>query len=193
MIFGLGAIFSAILGFPLVCYLIDPRHRQRPKSDFKPVDGIRLGELKAIPEEGVIRDTRMDGWTLHPDDVVGRVWVVKLGAPPADRLEMLTNEQVNDFNKDEVRKKAYLRVFTTVCPHLGCSVNRNAAGDGFVCPCHSASFALDGDRKNLASNPAGRGMDELEWEIDPGDPQRQRILVKYLAFHALKETKEPRV
>src|SRR5439155_17617809 len=84
-IFGLGAIFSAILGVPIVAYLLDPRHRKGTESSFKLVEGIKLDELvKDSPKQGVIRDTRVDGWTLYPNDVIGRVWVVQVGDRPAN-------------------------------------------------------------------------------------------------------------
>jgi menaquinol-cytochrome c reductase iron-sulfur subunit len=175
-LFGLGGIFSAILGVPIVCYAIDPRHRKGKQSDFKLVEGIRLDELEENkPIQGVIRDTRRDGWILYPNDVVGRVWVILRGPRPAN-LE-------SQEDKDK-----YLLVFTTICPHLGCSVNLNSSGDGFLCPCHKAAFAVDGAKNDADSNPAGRGMDTLEWQIDPANPER--IKVRYQNFaSSIKEKK----
>jgi len=163
-IFGIGAIFSAIIGIPIVCYALDPRHRKGAKSNFRLVEGIKLSDLAAnTPKQGVLRDVRVDGWTLFPNDVIGRVWVVQKGAPPAN-IASMTPEQ----------KAAYLTVFTTICPHLGCSVNLDSAGTGFACPCHSATFHLSG-AKATESNPALRGMDTLEWEVDETDPDRIRV------------------
>ena len=177
-IFGIGAIFSAILGFPIVCYFIDPRHRKGPKSAMKPVDGVKIDELAVnVPVQGTVRDTRNDGWTLYPNDVIGRVWVVQVGAAPADLLTMT-----------EAQKKAFLLVFTTICPHLGCSVNLNPGRNGFLCPCHTASFDFKGD-KTGAGNPALRGMDELDWEIDEAEPTRIRVM--YQNFKTLEATKIP--
>jgi Rieske Fe-S protein len=152
---GLGAIFAAIIGVPAAFYLADPRNRRAPPSDLRAVDGVRLSEVGQTPLQGVLRDVRVDAWTLHPNDVIGRVWVVR---DPHDR------ERV--------------RVFTTICPHLGCSVNLDAAC--FRCPCHNASFELNGER--ILPNPALRGMDELEWQPDPADSDR--ILVRYQNFEA---------
>jgi menaquinol-cytochrome c reductase iron-sulfur subunit len=181
---GLGAIFTAIIGVPIVCYAIDPRHRLGPKSNFKLVEDIKLEELSAEPRQGVIRDVRVDGWTLYPNDVIGRVWVVKVGDKPD-----LTGDNLQKFNESAMtEKEKYLRVFTTICPHLGCSVNLDAAG--FACPCHGAQFKLDGERAN-AANPALRGMDTLEWEIDDADPDRNRIKVKYQSFATSIEAKKP--
>jgi Rieske Fe-S protein len=69
------------------------------------------------------------------------------------------------------------RVFTTICPHLGCSVNLGE--NGFACPCHNAKFGLDGV---LTDGPAPRGMDTLEWQRNPRDPGQ--LMVKYQNFKA---------
>lgn len=185
-IFGLGGIFSAILGIPIVCYFIDPRHRKGPASAMKLVDGVRLDELQVNqPVQGVVRDRRTDGWTLYPNDVIGRVWVVRKADRPAN---LTTKEAVEAFNADKARKDAYLAVFTTTCPHLGCSIN--AGGPGFSCPCHSATFNLNGTRA-AAGNPAQRGMDTLEWEIDVDDPDFNRIKVTYKRYRTNDPKKIP--
>lgn len=184
-VFGVSAIFSAILGFPVLCYVIDPRNRKGPKSAMKLVDGIKVDELAVNkPAQGVVRDTRTDAWTLYPNDVIGRVWVVRTGALPP----LATLAQIQAFNNLALSAKAaVMQVFTTICPHLGCSVNENPAG-GFLCPCHAASFDLNGAQTG-AGNPALRGMDPLEWGIDEDDPNR--IKVTYVNYKTLEATRIP--
>jgi Rieske Fe-S protein len=157
---GLGAVFAAVLGIPAVLYLLDPRNRKAEPSDFRLVDGVRLDDERfqrsdPLPVQGVIRAVRFDAWTLHPNDVLGRIWVVKDPQAP------------NGF-----------RVFTTICPHLGCSVNQSEGC--FACPCHNARFDFSGNRINPHANPALRGMDELDWQRD--DTDRELILVRYENF-----------
>src|SRR5260370_38100769 len=98
------------------------------------------------------RDSSRDAWTLHPRDLIGRVWLIR---GPSDRVD----------------------AFTTICPHLGCSVN--CTGAEFLCPCHGGRFELNGQRKAEAghSNPAPRGMDSLEARLQEGIVQ-----VKYENF-----------
>ncbi|MBM4072591.1 MAG: Rieske 2Fe-2S domain-containing protein [Planctomycetes bacterium] len=166
-IHSLGALFGAVLGIPAACYLIDARNRPAVQRDFRPVQGVRLDDLqKDVPTQGVIRDVRTDAWTLHPDDVVGRVWVVKTG------------------NDD-----ASIRVLATICPHLGCFVNNNppGSGPGFTCPCHSAKFNIDGSKN---TGPQQRGMDTLEWKRDQQD--RNLLLVKFENFVQGQSEKVPR-
>ncbi|MFO0965864.1 MAG: ubiquinol-cytochrome c reductase iron-sulfur subunit [Gemmataceae bacterium] len=176
-IFGLGAVFTAILGFPAIAYLIDPRHRGGAKGDFRLVDGIKIADLQqGQPKQGFIRDVRRDAWTLHPTDVIGRVWVVKL----------------KDVTRPDPAKKddPDMVVMTTVCPHLGCSVNMKVEGGaptGFSCPCHNGQFDLNGARSAVEPNPPPRGMDTLDWQIDPANADK--LLVRYVNFRQLEKEK----
>ncbi len=159
---GLGALFAALLGVPAVLYLIDPRNRQAAAGDFKTV--ARFSELPVnVPTQVVIRDVRKDAWTLHPSDVVGRAWLIRRDG---DQVE----------------------AFTTICPHLGCSVNYEKEAKLFICPCHGGTFLLTGHRKEdtPTSNPAPRGMDRLECRRDPANPDF--IQVKYQNFYQGRDT-----
>jgi Rieske Fe-S protein len=142
---GLGALFGLLIGIPAVAYLIDARNRPAPKRGMRRV--ARLSELEiGIPKQVVIHDIRRDAWTLHPNDVVGRVWLVRQ-------------------NKDKVD------AFTTTCPHLGCSVDYHADQKLFICPCHTGTFDDNGNLVKRAGhdNPAPRGMDSLELSLVKDD------------------------
>jgi Rieske Fe-S protein len=146
--------------------LIDPRNRSAPDSEFKTV--ARLSELRiGEPQQVVIRDLRRDAWTVHPDDVVGRVWLVRRDTDQVD-------------------------AFTTICPHLGCSVNFAEKQRLFICPCHGGTFKEDGQRLERPglSNPAPRGMDRLACRRDPARPEW--IQVKYQNFIQGKDSPIPK-
>lgn len=155
---GLSAAFAATIGAPAAVFLIDPRNRPAPPGEFKTV--ARLSELKeGVPFEAVVRQIRRDAWTLHPNDIIGRVWLI--------------------------RKGDTVKVFNTTCPHLGCSVNFE--GDKFVCPCHNGTFTVNGARADPGAgrtNPALRDMDSLEVrvEADPDDPKDKLVMVKFQNF-----------
>jgi menaquinol-cytochrome c reductase iron-sulfur subunit len=144
MTHGMGAIFAAVLGVPAALYLLDPRHQQATAGTF-----TRLTEADKLkvnqPQEFVIRQTYQDAWTLHPNEIVGRVLVIK---------------------KDATTCEAY----NTVCPHLGCSIKINTdRGRGevaFICPCHGGRFEIDG--KRVLPNPAKRDMYNLECRVTDG-------------------------
>jgi Rieske Fe-S protein len=172
-IHGLSALFAAILGIPAVAFLIDGRNRAVAQGDLRTVAGVRRGDLvKNVPVQGVIRAVRRDAWTLHPNDVIGRVWVVKLG----------DGAGLADY-----------QIFTTVCPHLGCSINSNPdPSTGFTCPCHDGQFHCNGTKVAKAGyeNPAPRGMDSLAFEFDSRDPDV--FLVRYQNFYQARADKTPR-
>ena len=153
---GLGALFATIVGLPALAFLIDARRRPVRAGQFKTV--ARLDELvEGVPQQVVIHEVRRDVWTLHPNDGIGRVWLIRRGKENVD-------------------------AFTTICPHLGCSVNFVEKDKLFICPCHGGTFELAGQRLEKAGfvNPAPRGMDRLECRRDPTDPQL--IQVKYQNF-----------
>jgi Rieske Fe-S protein len=169
---GLGALFGAMLGVPAVLYLIDPRNRPTRASDFKPVG--KLSDLeKNVPKQVVIRDVRQDAWTVHPNDVIGRVWLVLY---------------------DDGKSPSELHAYTTICPHLGCSVDYNAEQKLFVCPCHNGTFNLLGEKQEKAlgggTNPAPRDMDSLE--VDKEKLKEGFIEVKYEKFYQGHEEKIPK-
>jgi Rieske Fe-S protein len=167
-IHGMGAVFAAVLGLPALAYLVDARNRPAPNREFRTAQGIKLNELEVgVPRQGVIRDIRRDAWTLHPNDIIGRVWAVKLP----------TNE---------------IKVFTTICPHLGCSINLDPPPNtSFTCPCHGGKFHLDGSLDtSVPNNPAPRGMDTLEWRADPDD--HDLLQVKYMDFRQGEHDKIPK-
>jgi Rieske Fe-S protein len=65
-----------------------------------------------------------------------------------------------------------LAVFSSVCPHLGCTVNENS--NGFACVCHNSAWNRAGE---TTGGPAPRGMDRLEHKVEDGV-----LKVKYQSF-----------
>lgn len=164
----MGAACAAIVGVPAIRYLIDPlRRRPSAQHDFKRV--ARLDGLPAnIPREFAVRDIRQDAWTLYPEETIGRVWIVKRsdGVPPTE---------------------AKVDAYASVCPHLGCAIQLDAAGKKFVCPCHKAGFRLSGERmseKELGrKNPAPRDMDSLDCRVvQDADTQQWWVEVRFQKF-----------
>src|SRR5205823_10143863 len=58
-----------------------------------------------------------------------------------------------------------LCAFSSVCPHLGCSIAWHDEKSNFLCPCHNGQFTPDG---KLLGGPPPRGMDQLEIKIEDG-------------------------
>ena len=86
-----------------------------------------------------------------------------------------------------------VQAFNVVCPHAGCSVeykeevdpSTNQKTAKFFCPCHVASFDLDGKRTDRVS-PSPRDMDELNVEIQGDD-----VLVEFQNFQVGIPSKVP--
>jgi Rieske Fe-S protein len=178
---GMGALWGAILGLPAIAYLIDARNRVAPAGEFKPT-GLRLSELAVgVPRQVQIKALRRDAWTLHPNDVLGGVWLVK-------------------------KPDGAVEAFTQTCPHLGCPISHfDLQTKRFRCPCHNGTFHLSGaivTNEELGfTNPAPRGMDTLEVQYrddqgrvidDPAKPGQPEALVfvKYQNFIQGKHEKE---
>jgi menaquinol-cytochrome c reductase iron-sulfur subunit len=104
--------------------------------------------------------------------------------------KLITVEQVDGWRKIVSEKAIYilppkdekLRVLSPICPHLGCSIPWVEAKGQFICPCHTAVFAIDGTR---ISGPSPRSMDDLEFKIEDGT-----LKVRYQYFRQLVATKE---
>jgi menaquinol-cytochrome c reductase iron-sulfur subunit len=156
----MGGLFATVLGVPAAGYLLDPRNRAAAPGQFRRVG--RLSELKEnVPQSVVLRDIRLDAWTLHPNDVLGRVWLIWRGGDEVD-------------------------AYTSLCPHLGGSINFD--GKKFVCPLHGATYDFEchrvSDEVLGRANPAPRDMDSLEIQLvqDPAKDGDFFIEVKYENF-----------
>jgi nitrite reductase/ring-hydroxylating ferredoxin subunit len=64
-----------------------------------------------------------------------------------------------------VREGETLRALSTVCPHLGCRVRWEPAGQRFFCPCHNGVFDREG---KVVSGPPPRSLDRYEVEVTDG-------------------------
>jgi Rieske Fe-S protein len=121
------------------------------------------------PVQVSVLGSRHDAWTLHPEEVIGRVWLVR----GVDRLG--------------AEQQSKVTALTAICPHLGCTIQLDARGQHFVCPCHRAAFGLDGQKiaeQQLGqTNHAPRGMDSLDCRLvrDDGDDDLW-VEIKYEQF-----------
>lgn len=132
-----GAI-AALVGIPVVGALLAPLVKPWALKQDAFVKAIPLYELSKNPKRVELEGTARDAWSKQAHVAQGAAWVMKLAS-------------------------GEIVAFSTVCPHLGCSINKSA--DGFVCPCHTSAFALDG---HVVGGPAPRGMDRLETRQESG-------------------------
>lgn len=134
-----GCAIAASIGAPAARFLAAPLDARKGEGDWVrtvPIDRLKEGEPQRV---AIVADHR-DAWTIERAVELGSVWLVRKGGAVA--------------------------AFSAVCPHLGCSVNKAPGSEGgFVCPCHTSSFEVDGQRR---SGPAPRGLDALETRVEGG-------------------------
>lgn len=165
-----GAVGAIVAAVPVLAGLrvfVDPLTRtpkKKGKDDAATEDGkIRVTTLDAIPEIGKVYrfpiiTAREDKWNLYDPGPVGAVFL---------RRTSETEKPV---------------AFTSVCPHLGCSVD--IKGDTYKCPCHNSTWTIDGARINPESCPSPRDLDTLEVEV-----KNNEVFVAYKRFRGGIEDK----
>lgn len=156
VLLGLGsALVSALLSVPLIRFSLFPLLRRTTELKRSPVG--ELSEFSSLTEPAMrtIQIGQVDGW------------------------RKTISEEIVYVTKDS---QGQLRVLTSICPHLGCTVPWNKQKKQFVCPCHSTTFAADGTR---ISGPSLRGMDTLETSVE-----QSQLQVRFQYFRQLVSDKE---
>ncbi len=122
---------------------------------------LRPGE----PVQFSIYGERRDAWHVEPQQVIGRVWLVRQSEAAAPAASGVT-------------------AFTSLCPHMGCQVQKSGGDAGFICPCHRAAFKLDGNplQQGAERNHAPRGLDQLPCELVKDDSGDLWVEVEYQRF-----------
>jgi menaquinol-cytochrome c reductase iron-sulfur subunit len=137
----LGGLIAAGLAVPGATYLLSPIWKREEE------DWIELGEISEIPLGQPVKidfvRRKKDGWVT----VEGRAsaWVI-------------TGDGRN------------FTVFDPRCTHLGCPYRWDAAKKEFLCPCHNAAFAVDGQ---VLSGPPPRPLDQYPAKVVGG-----RLLIR---------------
>ena len=67
-----------------------------------------------------------------------------------------------------------IKVFSPLCPHLGCGYRWDNDKGKFACPCHGSVYSITGQ---VLAGPAPRPLDDLPEKIENG-----RLLVIYKEF-----------
>jgi menaquinol-cytochrome c reductase iron-sulfur subunit len=140
---------------PLIRFAIFPLLRRTTELKSSPIGELKEFSSLTVPMLRTIQIEQVDGW------------------------RKAVSEKAVYVTKDS---QGRLRVLTSICPHLGCTVPWNKEKNQFVCPCHGATFSLDGTR---VSGPSLRGMDTLETSVQDG-----QLLVRFQYFRQLVSDKE---
>lgn len=130
--------------------------------------GVTLGRFSVVP---ALAAANVSDWV----DVV-RLDAIPEGKPKKQTVLVAQNVGWGRFTCEQavwlIKKGDQVTVFSSVCPHLGCSVNESA--NGFGCVCHNSAWTRDGE---TAGGPTPRGLDRLEHKVEDGV-----LKVRYQSF-----------
>jgi len=136
---GFNAIVSALLGVPIVRYILSPITRER-RSGYE--SWLSLGALDQFPEGqtrfATYRNPVVNTWDGETATIA--CWVRRLAGEK-------------------------FQVFAINCAHLGCPVRWFPQSGLFMCPCHGGAYYRDGAR---ASGPPERGLFEYPYKVENG-------------------------
>ncbi|MGB6689843.1 MAG: ubiquinol-cytochrome c reductase iron-sulfur subunit [Terracidiphilus sp.] len=151
-----GGLASAAMAVPLVRFAAFPLRAQAEGASWSDVG--KADEFRALsePVERTIEVDRVDGWRRYAME--NGVYVV-----PADAGNM--------------------KVLSSTCPHLGCTLRWIGEKKKFICPCHGGTFTSTGVH---VAGPPLRAMDELESKVENGV-----LKVRFQHFRQLIAQKEP--
>jgi menaquinol-cytochrome c reductase iron-sulfur subunit len=153
---GVGSVFvGGLLSVPLIRFALFPLIRRTTELKSSPVGAMSEFSALTDPAMRTIQIEQVDGWRKTV----------------SEKAVYVTTD-----------KNGRLRVLTSVCPHLGCTVPWNKEKNQFICPCHGATFTKDGAR---VSGPSLRGMDTLESSVQDG-----KLFVRFQYFRQLVSDKE---
>jgi menaquinol-cytochrome c reductase iron-sulfur subunit len=153
---GVGSVFvGGLLSVPLIRFALFPLIRRTTEVKSSPVGTMSEFSTLTEPAMRTIQIEQVDGWRKTV----------------SEKAVYVTTD-----------KDGQLRVLTSVCPHLGCTVPWNKEKNQFICPCHGATFTKDGAR---VSGPSLRGMDTLESSVQDG-----KLFVRFQYFRQLVSDKE---
>lgn len=141
---GVGAAgVGALLAVPVLRYVLFPLQTKSKQGAWSPVGPASDFATLTAPVRKTITFTQRDGWR-----------------------ELVSTQSVF-VTKNPAGQ---LKVLSSICPHLGCTVSWQQARDRFVCPCHGGQFQADGQH---ISGPPPRGLDRLPIQIEKGQLQVQ--------------------
>ncbi len=146
---------GALLSVPLFRFLLHPLLTATSSSSWKEVGSVEDLASVTSPVKKLVKIEQRDGW------------------------RKIVSEKALYVCKDATGR---LCAFSSVCPHLGCSIAWHDEKSNFLCPCHNGQFTPDG---KLLGGPPPRGMDQLEIKIEDG-----LLMVHYQNFRQLVRHKE---
>ena len=182
----IGGVASLVPMAAAVRVVLDPLGREREAGSSGFTRLCKLGDLKPrIPQKFVIISDKKDKWSSYKNVPIGAVHVLlqdSIKLDPGDKEGVRSEESTVDKNATnssglvagetkatEEPSDAIPKViaFSTICPHLGCSVDYRKDEKDFFCPCHNSKFGLSkGEEGKRLNDTPPRSLDELRIDED---------------------------
>ncbi|HUT09950.1 MAG TPA: Rieske (2Fe-2S) protein [Thermoguttaceae bacterium] len=146
----LASTIAVVLGtvallVPAILGIVSFFNPLRQKSTIRGFRKVTM--LDVLPEDGMPRKfpvmaDLVDAWNKLPNQPIGAVFLRRTG-------------------KDQVE------AINVICPHAGCAVQYADSPEGgkYFCPCHSASFNINGTCLD-ESSPSPRPLDKLDVDLE---------------------------
>ena len=141
--YALGAVASAVVGLPLVGYILGTKRQPEEWVDLGPVADFEPGATRLVTFRNPIRQ-------------------------PWDGLAAMTGVYVRRRAPGEgeaAGQDGHFLILAVNCAHLGCPVEWFPQSGLFMCPCHGGVYHADGGR---ASGPPPRGLYPCAWRERSG-------------------------
>lgn len=136
----LAGLAAAVVGLPLVGYLLGSSRRIQPWVSLGRVDDFEVGQTRMVTFQNPIRQ-------------------------PWDGMTAMTGVHVRRAAEDD-REQGRFLILAVNCAHLGCPVEWFPQSGLFMCPCHGGVYHANGDR---AAGPPPRGLFRCVWRERDGE------------------------
>jgi Rieske Fe-S protein len=136
----LGAVAGAMVGIPVLGYVVGLRKQKIYWVAMGPVADFPLNETRHITFDNPLRQ-------------------------PWDGITSQTGVYVRNVGPEAEHGTERFMVLAINCAHLGCPVSWFPQSGLFMCPCHGGVYYSDGAR---ASGPPPRGLYHCVWRVRKG-------------------------
>ncbi len=130
-----GSVMGVLVGIPTISYLITPALTKESADVWIPAGPVENYPV-AVPTLFNFNRTKVNGW----EKTVNSYGVY-----------ILHNEDGSFL------------ALSNKCTHLSCRVNWKTDESAYICPCHDAYFAIDGQ---IISGPQPRPLDQYETKVE---------------------------
>src|SRR4030043_1736722 len=130
-----GSVWGAWVGFPAISYLVAPALTKVTADVWIPAGPVENYPV-GVPTLFNFNRTKVNGW----------------------------EKTVNSYGVYIIHNEdGSILALSNKCTHLSCRVNWKIEKNAYICPCHDAYFAIDGQ---IISGPQPRPLDPYETKVE---------------------------